>query len=444
VTNRRPRWRLPIALRIVSGLVLLVACGTGVLMLPGMTTRPLRVIDTFFTAVSALSVTGLSTITPATDLTLLGQLTLMALIQIGGVGFMAAAAIAFSIFGQRISLSNRLALSDSLGLLTTRMIVQLTLRAFLGVIAIESIGAALLYLHWREQLGQRAFFYALFHAVSAFCNAGFDLFLGLPGYPVGMPNDGITLAILGMLIFLGGLGIPVLADLLTIHSRPPTLHTRLTLVVVAGLIVFGAIGIWLGERQTGAVLAETALGRQLELALFQSLSARTAGFGGIQPFEKLSAASQILMITLMFIGCAPASMGGGITTGTFAVLLLALIAYVRRQPAVHFAGRTIPFEQVRKAAAVLTVSLFVVLLGTWLLLLTHPFSVSEALFEVVSAFATSGLTLAVTARLQPVGLLLIALMMFWGRLGALTLVIALAQPLQGYQIEYPEEQVLIG
>jgi trk system potassium uptake protein len=444
VKLQRTPIRIPIAVRIVAGLLVLVIVGTTLLLAPGMTTRPLRPIDAFFTAVSALSVTGLSTITPALDLTLLGQLTLMALIQIGGVGFMAAAAIAVSVLGQRMSLSNRLALSDSLGLLTTRMVVQLTGRAFLGVFVIEMIGATLLYVHWRDQLGQQAFFYALFHAVSAFCNAGFDLFLGLPGYPTGLPSDSFTLLILGSLILLGGLGIPVLADLLTIRQHAPTVHTRLTLVITAGLVIIGAFTIWLGERQPGAVLAQESFGRQFELALFQSVSARTAGFGGIQPFERLSQASQLIMIILMFIGCAPASMGGGITTGTFGVVVLACFAYIRRQPTVQFAGRSIPLEQVRRAVAVLVVSLAVVLFGAWLLLLTHPFTLAEALFETVSAFATCGLSLAITARLEPIGLLIVAGMMFWGRVGALTLVLALARPAIAQPFQYPEEQILLG
>lgn len=441
----RSRMRIPIALRLVLGLLLLVAIGTGLLMLPGMTTRPLRPIDAFFTAVSALSVTGLSTITPALDLTFAGQVVLLLLIQIGGVGFMAMAAVMLSLFGQRLSLTGRLALSDSLGLPTPELIMQLTGKVFIAVLVMEAIGAFALYLNWRTILGPQAIFYAIFHAVSSFCNAGFDLFTGLPEYPTGLPNDGMTLLVIGMLILLGGFGIPVLGDLLTWRPRRGlTLHTRLTLIVIGVLLLVGWLGIWLAERQPGALLAQLPLDRQLALALFQSVSIRTAGFAGMQPFDALSPASQLLMIILMFIGCAPASMGGGITTGTFAVLILALIAFARRFPTVRFGGRSLPFELVRKAAAILTTSLLVTLLATWMLLLTHPLTLSEALFEVVSAFATCGLTLSVTGRLEPFGMLIIALMMFWGRLGALTLVLALAQPQAASRVSYPEEVVLIG
>lgn len=436
--------RIPIALRLVVGLAVMVAIGTGLLLLPGSATRPLRPIDAFFTAVSALSVTGLSTIVPVRDLTITGQILLLILIQVGGVGFMALAAVTLSLLGRRLSLTSRLTLSDSLGLPTPEMIVALTGRFFLAVMMIELVGAALLFLNWRESLGERALFYALFHAVSAFCNAGFDLFAGLPEYPTGIPTDAMTLLILGALIVLGGLGIPVLGDLARWRrGRGLQLHTRLTLGLVVGLLLCGWFGIWMAESRPGMALADEPIGRQLGLALFQSVSARTAGFGGIQPLENLSHASQLLMIGLMFIGCAPASMGGGITTGTFGVLVLALISYARQLPVVQFGGRSIPLTLVRKAAAILSISLAVTLLATWLLLLTHPITLSEALFEVVSAFATCGLTLAVTGTLNPFGLVLIALMMFWGRLGALTLVLALAQP-QSASIGYPEEQVLIG
>jgi trk system potassium uptake protein len=440
------RQRFSVPLRLVVGLAALVALGTLALMAPGVSTRPLALNEAFFTAVSALSVTGLSIITPVTDLTLIGQVILLVLIQIGGVGFMVIAVLVFRLLGRRISHADRLALTDSFGLLVPGAILKLTRRVVLTVLLIESIGALFLWLHWRELLGpDRALFYALFHAVSAFCNAGFDLFFGLPEFPGGIPNDDLTLLILGSLILLGGLGIPVLADLLTYwRSRQLSLHTRITLGVVLFLTLSGAVGIFAAEGRSGALLAETDPARRLALAAFQSISARTAGFGGIQPFDALSPASQLLMIVLMFVGCAPASMGGGITTGTFAVLVLALWAYVRGRPSPEVGGRSIGVQTVRRAAAVLTVSLLVVLIATWLILVTHPqATLDQVLFEVVSAFATCGLSLSFTGELSLFGQVIIALMMFWGRLGALTLVAAFAQ--QGRRrVELPEEQVLIG
>jgi trk system potassium uptake protein TrkH len=441
---------LPPALRLVLGLATLVLIGTLLLMLPGASTGGgLSWNQALFTATSALTVTGLATITPVTDLTLFGQLVLLLLIQIGGVGFMVVAVVLLRLLGRRVGLADRLALKDSLGLLSPAAIVKLTRRVLYTVLVIEALGAAALYLHWRgdSRLSEgQALFFAVFHAVSAFCNAGFDLFSGTPGFSDGIPRDNVTLLILGLLIFLGGLGIPVIADLLTYPwQRRLSLHTRLTLWVVAFLVLSGTVGFFAAEFRAGGALAGEHPLRALLICLFQSVAARTAGFWGIAEFTALTPASQLLMITLMFIGCAPASMGGGITTGTFAALAISLWSYARGMPSATFGGRSLGRDTARKAGAVLTISLFVVLLATWLLLLTNDVALDAATFEVVSAFATCGLTLGLTPQLNLFGQLLICLVMFWGRLGALTIILALAaQQGRPQPVQYPEEPILIG
>ncbi len=445
-TNRRP---IPPPLRLIGGLLLLVIIGTTLLLLPiSGTTRSLNLQEAVFTATSALTVTGLSIIIPVNDLTMFGQIVLLCLIQIGGVGFMVAAVIIFRLLGRRISLLDRLTLSDSLGLLVPGAILQLTRRILVTVFIIEGIGALLLWLNWREALGNRqAVFFAIFHAVSSFCNAGFDLFSGLPDYPTGIPKDNATLLIMGGLIFVGGLGIPVLSDLLTwSDDHKLSLHTRITLVVVLGLVCLGGVGIFLAESRPDTLLADAPWWRRLLISFFQSISARTAGFSGVSGIELLSPASHFILISLMFIGCAPASMGGGITTGTFAVLTLALWGYARGLPTAQIGGRTIAVWMVRKAAAVLTISLFVVQVATWLILMTHDTTFEQAFFEVISAFATCGLTLAFTYELNWFGQLVIMFVMFWGRLGALTIIVALARTQQrsAQPVTYPEEQILIG
>lgn len=444
--GRRP---LPPALRLVLGLVVLVVIGTLLLMLPASSAgRPLAWNEAFFTAVSALSVTGLSIIVPVRDLSLFGQLVLLLLIQVGGVGFMVVAVVIVRLIGRKISFSDRLALTDSLGLLNPGAIIQLTKQVLATVLTIEGAGALLLYLHWRGDPrlgeGQRAFF-AVFHAVSSFCNAGFDLFTGLEGYPAGLPRDNLTLIILGSLIFIGGLGIPVLGDLIAYPAeRRLSLHTRLTLLAVAFLVTIGALGFFLAEGRPGATLADEGLLRRVVVSVFQSVSARTAGFAGFDNFAAMTPASELILISLMFIGCAPASMGGGITTGTFVALSISLWSFARGLPSAQFGGRSLAFGTVRKAGAVLTISLFVVVFATWLILMTHDTTLDVASFEVVSAFATCGLSLDFTAQLNIFGQLVICGVMFWGRLGALTIVIALARQARPQLVSYPEEQILIG
>lgn len=443
---RRP---LPAALRIVAGLASLIVIGTMLLMLPGMgAERNLTFIEALFTAVSALSVTGLSIITPSQDLSLLGQITLLVLIQVGGVGFMVMAVAFFALLGRRVAIADRIALTNALGLLSPGGIIQLTQRVILGVLSFEAVGALLLWLHWRDELGAgRALFYAIFHAVSAFCNAGFDLFTGLPEYPNGIPTDNVTLLILGTIIFCGGLGIPVISDLLLWRTlRRLSLHTRITLVVALSLLLAGGLGMFIAEREAGGMLHGEHWLRQLVLAFFQSVSARTAGFAALQPFDQITPASQMLLLPLMLIGASPASMGGGMTTGTFAVLAIALWSFARGRSQAFVGGRQISQPSIQKAGAVLTISLIVVSLATWLLLLTNPHvGLDAAMFEVFSAFATCGLTLGLTGNLNTAGHVIIMLVMFWGRLGALTIVVALAtQALRPELVRYPEEPVLIG
>ena len=444
--RRRP---LPVPLRLVFGLALLILVGTLFLLLPGITTRPIPLSDALFTAASAASVTGLTVLTTSTDFTLLGQIVLLCLIQLGGVGYMVLVALALQLIGRKVSLLERLAISTSLGLDKPAAILRLLRQVVVGILVIEGIGALLLYLHWRSSgivAPDQAAFYAIFHAVSAFCNAGFDLFVGLPQYPRGIPGDNLTLLILGALIVLGGLGIPVFTDFSQLRRRRKlTSHTHLTLTMVVVLTLTGWFGLFVAETQAGGVLEASPLSERLVHTWFQSVSTRTAGFPGLRDFDQLLPASRLLVMALMFVGCAPASLGGGITTGTFGVLALALRSSVQGHSVVRFHSRTVPHETIRRAAAVLSISLLLVFVASWLILVTHDVPFSDVLFEVVSALATCGLSLGVTGELNLFGRLIIILMMFWGRLGALTIAVALLQLRPEKQlVEYPEATLLIG
>ena len=438
--------RLPTPLRLALGLGAMIVLGAFLLSLPGVGAEDtLSLNEALFTATSALTVTGLTIITPGSDLTLLGQIILLILIQVGGVGFMVTAVVVFRLMGRSISFADRLALRDSFGLLDLNAIVRLVRHVLVFVLALELVGALLLWPHWQPRLGTgRAAFYALFHSVSAFCNAGFDLFKGTPGFS-GIPNDNYTLGVFSVLIFIGGLGIPVIADLALLKKRKRlSLHSRLTLIVSISLLLLGWLGLFLAETRQSGTLVELETPRALVLTFFQSISARTAGFTAIERFQDLTPASQLLKIVLMFIGTAPASMGGGITTGAFTVLILALWAYVRGRERPHVFGRSIGEFTVRRASAVLTISILVILGATWFLLITHPHAVLDrVLFEVVSAFATCGLSLEYTSNFDVIGQSVIAFVMFWGRLGALTIVLALGQLVPRGLVKYLEEKILI-
>jgi trk system potassium uptake protein len=443
------RRHFTITLRVIFGLVSLVALGTVLLMLPAVVAEErLTFTEALFTATSAVTVTGLTVVTTGTHFNLAGHLVILALIQVGGVGYMFSASLALRFLGHHLTFRERLALSTSLGLDSPREIVRTLKHAFYGLLVIEGVGTLLLFWHWRANNvvpAENSLLFALFHAISAFANAGFDLFNGLPQYPEGVPVDNVTLLIMGVLIFLGGLGIPVLAELLGSRRRRfYSLHTKLTLVTVTALVIVGWLGLLLVEAR-GGVLEQVPANQQIVQSWFQSISARTAGFSGFVAFEEIRPASQVLIMALMFIGTAPASMGGGITTGTFVVLTLAVWSYVRGLSEVHVGHRSISLGAVRRAAAVLTVGLGMVFLSTFAILATHDLALPSVLFEVISAFATTGLSLGATGELNTFGRLVIVVMMFWGRLGALTIVVAIAEHTSKSEqlIRYPEESVLL-
>lgn len=442
--------QLSVPLRIILGLLLMIVVGTGLLMLPGVgVERPLTLMEALFTATSALTVTGLSVITPSTTLTLFGQVILLLLIQVGGVGYMFAASFAFQLFGRRIRLHDRIALVNSLGLNQPGEVNRLFKRVLIGIFVMEGVGAIILTLYWSSigiLSGGRAAFYGLFHAISAFCNAGFDLFSGLPAFPDGIPQDNVSLLLLSFLIIMGGLGIPVLSELLENRNRRYSLHTRITLWMVVVLVLVGWIGVGIPEVLPGGVLHNEPLPDQVVRSFFHSVSSRTAGFSALPNFDQIQDESSLLTMTLMFIGSAPASMGGGITTGTFAVLMVALWSYARGYLSAQVGERRLETMTVRRAGGILTIGITVVLVATWLLLVTHDFTLNEALFEVISAFATCGLSLNVTGQLNTFGRIIIMLVMFWGRLGGLSIVVAIAQQRarKKHLITYPEEEVLIG
>ncbi len=285
------RRRIPTAVRLVGGLGVLILLGTLLFLLPGVATRPLAGNEALFTATSALAVTGLSIIVPAQDLSFAGQVILLLLIQVGGVGFMSAAVVILRLLGRRISLADRLALRDSLGLLEPRAILNIAGRVFLTSLAIQVTGAALLWLSWRQMLGDgRALFYAIFHATSAFCNAGFELFTGTPGHTGSIPIDPSFTSLFSV-DHLRRLGIPVLSDLFWQRGKL-TLHTKITFAVYAALIGVGWLGILLAESRLSGTMAHMTGFERISMSLFQSISARTAGFAALATFEQLTPASQ--------------------------------------------------------------------------------------------------------------------------------------------------------
>lgn len=431
---------------IAVSFALVILVGTFLLCLPvssaaGVWTDP---IDALFTATSATCVTGLIVYDASAHWSLFGQIVILVLIQVGGIGFMTVITL-FSFFLKRqLSLHERRLLLQSAGALHMSGVTATFRQIILGTLVIEGIGAALLSIRFYPMFGKKGIWYAIFHSVSAFCNAGMDL-LGNTGSVsfVGYRDDVLVTGTLMFLIIMGGLGFLVWNDLL--HSRfrfrKMELHTKLVLSVSAVLIVGGALLLYLTERETS--LAGLSEPQKLWASLFQSVTTRTAGFVTVDQ-ASLSDSGSLISMFLMFIGGSPGSTAGGAKTTTVAVFLLCSWQLARNRQSVVAFKRRIDDRIVRQAGAVICFYLSIVLIATALICTLEPFGLREVLFEATSAIATVGLSMGMTPLLGTVSKLVLILLMYAGRLGGLSIFLALTESAEQAPLERPTEKILIG
>ena len=444
---------------LIFGFAGIILLGTVLLKLPAATTSGSSIswMEALFASTSAVTVTGLGVLTTATDFSRFGQFIILVLLQVGGVGFIAFSVLLFRLVGRRVTLNERFLIQQSLGaerqFTWTRnwgrlgSVANLALYVLIVTVSIEAIGTLLLWLRWRTELPDgEALWLALFHAVSSYCNAGFDLFAGTEHAPVfGFGADYYTLAVMSALIVLGGVGVAVLYDVVSyFRNRMLSLNSRITLGLTVVLLIVGLAVMSLDRHLYEVTLAAYSLGEQIAISIFTVISSRTAGLT-ILPLHELSQSTQLMLLFWMFVGGAPASMAGGVTTSTFGVLLISALATAKGgdNQAVAF-GRSVPRETLNKAVAIMTVSSLLVAAVTIVLSMFTQGDIFELGFEVVSAFANAGYSLGFTHKLNDWGQALIAFTMFWGRLGPLTIVIALAQRERPSMLRYPEEPVILG
>ncbi len=434
--------RQPPAL-VVGTFVLLIVAGTVLLSFPAASVgeQPLAPVDAVFTAASAACVTGLTVVDTGTDLSFLGQLVVLMLIQAGGLGILVLSGFAASFLGEGLGLRGRRALGESLDLAAgdasrlVRFIVVSTL-------TLEAIGASVLAFAFAAAGSPpiEAAWRGVFHAVSAFCNAGFALW---PDSVVGFRSHPPVLLTVAALIVAGGLGFPVLiAAWARIRRRRSALrtHARIVVSVTAALIAIGAVGYAAGEWNRS--LHGLSIGDKLLGALFQSVTLRTAGFN-MADLSMIAPFTFLWMLVLMFIGASPGGTGGGIKTTTAAVLAMAVPVVVKGSHRAVVFGRAVPLEAVFRAAAILVVALGAALGVLTALLLTQPIPFEPLLFETISALGTVGLSLGVTPELDVFGKLTITAAMLIGRVGPLTLVLLLGRRGPG-RLRYPEARIMVG
>lgn len=431
---------------MVLGFASIILIGALLLMLPISSTsgNVVSFIDALFTATSATCVTGLVVLDTGTTFTIFGKTVIMVLIQVGGLGFMTMATLFAMMMKRKISLRDRLILQEAMNQGSMEGIVRLIRRVLIYSLVIEGCAAVLLSIRWAFDMPLgKAIYFGIFHAVSMFNNAGFDIFGDFRSLTDYVYDPLVNIVVM-FLIVSGGIGFIVMSDLVEFRvKRKLSLHSKVVLSTTTGLILIGALVIFIFEFTNQRTLGNLNLGGKILSAFFQSVSPRTAGANTVD-IAGLRQASQFFMVILMFIGASPGSTGGGIKTTTFTLMIGAVIAMLRgREDVVLFRYR-LAQERIYKALTLTLLALLLVLSVSMLLSTTEDSNFLAILFETTSAFATVGLTMGLTPELSIIGKVLICLTMFAGRLGPLTLVYALG-PKQGKPLyKHPEGKIIIG
>jgi trk system potassium uptake protein TrkH len=447
---RSPSRGLASPLSVPFGFLLLIALGTLLLLLPASNQQDgfTPLLTALFTAASAVTVTGLVVVESATYWSPLGQAVLWVLILVGGMGWLTLAGFLLVILGQRITLPQRLALREPLGTAQIGEVIRLVRNTMLSFMAFQMVGAVLLTLHfhdlftwsWPKALGQ-----GLFHAVSGFTNAGFTILPDSVSLSL-FSGDLTVLTVMGLLILLGGLSFPVMADMLRLRRFSRfSLDTKIVLVGSVALWLLGALVIFAFESSEPRTLGLIGVLDQVVNAAFHSISARSGGFSTVD-VGAMVPATAFFVTGLMFVGSASASVGGGIRLNTLGVLVATVSAALRGRRNITLFRREVAQDQVHRAIAVVTVAgAFVFLLAFVLTFTESHQEFIDLFFEVVSAIGTVGLSRGVTPELTAVGKLLIISAMALGRMGPLMLALALAQREQAVPLyRNPRERVKIG
>ena len=435
---------------IALGFAAIIALVTLLLMLPassraGTWTDPLTAL---FTATSAVCVTGLVVVDTATHWSVFGRCVLLAGIQIGGLGVMTVIALAAMMMNRRIGLRQRTLLVESVATLHIGGIVRLVRRALYGTLLLELAGALLLALRFVPLLGPgRGVFYAVFHAVSAFCNAGFDL-MGTVSGPFSslesFVSDPLVNLVAVSLILLGGLGFFVWDDLIEnkFRFRRLQLHTRVVLVITPVIVLVPACLFYVFEA--GASMAGMDTGARVLASLFSAVTPRTAGFDTV-PTAELSPAGSLLTVLLMLTGGNPGSTAGGAKTTTMLVLVLLAVSILRREEDIRLFGRRLPEDLMRRACSIVIIYVSLAMLSTLAICAAQPeLALTDVITEVFSAINTVGMSTGVTRELGTFARLIIILLMYAGRLGSLTFALLIARHPSPSPLRCPQERILIG
>ena len=443
--------RLSSAQIVILGFLFIVLTGSILLSLPISSAdgKAVPYVDALFTATTATCVTGLVTVPTVSTWSVFGQAVILVLIQVGGLGVITIAAGIMVLLGKRIGVNNRILIQDSFSLNSLSGIVEFINKVIIGALVVEAIGALMYMTVFVPEFGLKGIWISVFNSVSAFCNAGMDIIAenSLCDYALN-PTVNITTS---ALIIAGGIGFIVWWDVARIikdkkkrHFRFLTLHSKIAISVTACLIVSGMIAFLLFEYNNPLTIQGYSFAEKIEASFFQSVTTRTAGFATI-PQENLTDSSAIVSLILMFIGGSPVGTAGGIKTVTFLVLVATAISVIRNRRSANVFGRQIAEEAIRKAVGVFVMSFCVVAVSTILLSYVTNSDFMNVIYETVSATATVGLTRNLTPSLNTSGKLIITIAMFLGRVGPISLAVALNKNKGSENIvSNPVEDIVVG
>lgn len=434
---------------IAVGYVLVITIGTILLMLPvsGRNHEPVPFMDAWFTATSATCVTGLVTHDTYTYWSSFGQAVLLVLIQIGGMGFMTIAISAMTLTRKKIGLSKRLLMKESVGAPQVAGVVRMSRLILGGTVFFEGLGALLLSFYYIPRFGfGKGLYFSVFHSISAFCNAGIDL-MGYyqPSSSLITAADsylvGITIA---GLILVGGIGFLVWEDALRWkwHISRYRLHSKVVLAAAVALVAGGTLFMFLFEYGKPSMEGKN-LGEQILCSFFQAVTPRTAGFNTMD-LNQLSPSSQMLMVCLMFIGGSPGSTAGGIKTTTMTILLLTIWTEFKKRKDVELFKRRVEGEVIRHAACILMFYGSLAFASSMIICAVEGIGAKEVIFEVVSALCTVGLSLGITAEVGTLSHIILILLMFIGRVGGITILIAFSSRFSAIPSKLPAEKIAVG
>ncbi len=433
---------------IAIGFVVIILIGALLLSLPAASKDNTRIpfINALFTATSALCVTGLVVYDTYTQFTLFGQIVILVLIQIGGLGFMSMAGMIFLMLGKKIGLRERGLLMETMGSPQIGGVVKLLRKIIITSFAIEIVAATILSIRFIPLLGTaKGIYYGIFHAISAFCNAGFDL-MGVfsPRSSLTCFDTDIVVNIVIMsLIVVGGLGFVVWDDIMDNKFKfsKYRLHTKIVLIGTAVLITVPAVIFFFLESNN--TLEGMTFGEKILVSLFQVITPRTAGFNTVDMTE-LSEGASFLTVLLMMIGANPGSTGGGIKITTMFVIILTIKAYITHEPDLNVGGKRLEDFIPRKAFSIAAIYLSLTLLACFLIISFQSISVKDAMFESFSAIGTVGLSTGITPELNILSKIAVIILMYCGRVGSLTVIAALAGDKPRPNVRLMEERIIIG